>query len=162
MKNLKITGKLTIGFGIILVLMLVSTVLSYLSLTALYSQIEQYRDDALPNTIRVWTARRYNISLQRYMSLIWNVDDEETRQKYIDKLNSEQDGFDSMLEEIKQNAEIPDDTLEQMNAILAVNDECQQKLLDLAEDPTAFNISQAKNILIKEYIPNATQFGDVI
>jgi len=162
MKNLKIRGKLAVSFLIILILMLASTVLSLISLNTVYSQVVRYRDDALPNTVRVWTIRRYNISLQRYMALLSVAEDKDLKQQYLDKINSEQAGLDSELDTLKQYAGASEETLKKLDDIMTISIDCQQRLLDLANKGTPEAAEQAKKILTQEYIPNASQVGDII
>ena len=162
MKNLKIRGKLIVSFGIILILMLGTTLISYLSLNTVYSQVERYRDDALPNTVRVWTIRRYNISLQRYAALLSVADDAETKKAYMDKLDSEQAGLDQLLADFKLYGGASEDVMSRLDALMATSNECQQQLIKLAKENTPEAAAKAKTILIDQYIPNATQTGPVI
>ncbi|MFT3982642.1 MAG: methyl-accepting chemotaxis protein [Lachnospiraceae bacterium] len=162
LRNLPIRGKLIVGFSIVLLLMLASTVLSYVNLNNMYSQVESYQEDALPNTVRIWTLRRYNLSLQRYAALIFHTNDVEQRQEYIDKLDSEQVGLDEVLTEFKQYASASEDVLESLDTILETNNECQKRLLTLAKENTPEADEEAKVILVEEYIPNATLVGNVV
>lgn len=162
MKNMKIKGKLIASFSIILVLMLISTILSFMSLNAVYSQVERYRDDALPNTVHVWTVRRYNISLQRYMALLTLADNDESRQKYLDKISSEQAGLDAELEILRQYHGASEETITKLDDIMRISSNCQDQMIALISSGTTQAAISAKSMLINNYIPNATQVGDVV
>lgn len=162
MRNLKISRKLTIGFGTVFALLIISTVISLFSLNTLYSQITRYQDDALPNTVNVWTLRRYNISLQRYMALVFLTDDASQQQKYIDKITSEQAGLDEVLVDFRAASGASEETLQSLDEIMEKNETYQQVLLSYAQRGTADSLKQGKQLLIDEYIPNASQVGDVV
>ncbi|WP_369283414.1 methyl-accepting chemotaxis protein [Oscillibacter sp. GMB15532] len=162
MRNLKISRKLTLGFGTVFALLIISTVISLFSLNTLYSQITRYQDDALPNTVNVWTLRRYNISLQRYMTLTFLTDDATKKQEYMDKIASEQAGLDAVLVDFKAASGASEETLASLDQIMEKNATYQQVLLSYAKRGTADSLEQGKQLLIDEYIPNASQVGDVV
>ncbi|WP_312635299.1 methyl-accepting chemotaxis protein [Oscillibacter sp.] len=162
MRNLKISRKLTIGFGTVFALLIISTVMSLFSLNTLYSQITRYQDDALPNTVNVWTLRRYSISLQRYMALVFLTDDASQQQKYIDKITSEQAGLDEVLVDFRVASGASEETLKSLDEIMEKNETYQQVLLSYAKRGTVDSLKQGKQLLIDEYIPNASQVGDVV
>lgn len=162
LKNLRIRNKLILGFSIILALMLCSTLLSFQSLNTVYSQIERYRDDALPNTVRLWTIRRYNVSLQRYMALLSVSTDEQQKESYFAKIDSEQAGLEKEMAEFKLTSGASEEIFSRLDAILTVNDACQTKLVGLAKEATPEAAETARTVLLEEYVPNAVQMGDVI
>lgn len=162
MKNLKIAGKLVVSFSIILAVMLGTILISFLSLNTVYSQVERYRDEALPSTISIWTIRRYNVSLQRYMALLPSADTAEEKQAYYDKIASEQAGLEAQLEELKKFSVAQGEDVAKMYEILNTNDEYQQQLIALSQEGTPQAAMQAREILTKQYVPNATQVGDVV
>ncbi len=162
MKNIKISRKLTIGFGTVFALLIVSTAISLLSLNTLYTQIIRYQDDALPNTVNVWTLRRHSISLQRYFTLSFLTDDAGQRQKYMDEIESEQTELDTALANFSAGSGASEETLKSLNQIMANNAAYQQLLLSYAKHGTADSLEEGKQLLIDEYIPNASQVGDVV
>lgn len=150
MRNLKISRRLTIVIGTVFVLLLISTAISLFSLNTLCSQITQDQDYAFPSTVNVWTLRGYNISLQRYMALVFLPDDAAQQQKYIDKIASEQAGLDAVLVDFRAASGASEETLKSLDAITEKNTPCQEQLLSYAEYGTAESLEQAKKILINE------------
>lgn len=144
MRNLKISRRLTIGFGTVFVLLIISTVIFLFSLNTLYSQITQDQDDSFPSTVNVWTLRRHNISLQRYMALVFLPDDAAQQQKYIDKIASKQAGLDAVLVNFRAASGASEETLKSFDAIMEKNTVCQERLLSYAEHGTAESLEQAK------------------
>ncbi|WP_312941206.1 methyl-accepting chemotaxis protein [Oscillibacter sp.] len=162
MRNLKISRKMTIGFGTIFALMIISTVISLFSLNILYSQINRYQDDALPNTVNVWTLRRYSVSLQRYMALVFLTDDASQRQKYVDQIESEQASLDAVLASFRAVSGASEETLKSLDEIMEKDATYRQVLLSYAERGNADLLKQGQELLIDEYIPNASQVGDLV
>ena len=162
MKNLKIRYKLIAGFGIILILMLASTFLSFRSLETVFSQVERYQSDALPNTVRIWTIRRYNLSLQRYMSLLTLSKTSAQQQTYLDKISSELAEQNQVVEELQQTGVVPEDIFNNLRQILKANDNYQQQIIELMQKRTSSGADQAQYILVERYVPNAVKVGDVV
>ncbi|WRS28590.1 HAMP domain-containing methyl-accepting chemotaxis protein [Oscillospiraceae bacterium MB08-C2-2] len=162
MKNLTIKSKLIAGFGTVLVLMLASTLLSFMSLNIIFSQVQRYQQDALPNTVRILTLDGYNVSLQRYAALIFDTSDKTQRKAYIDQITSEKENLDEILEEIRQYANVSDESLGKIDNIIQINNECQRQLLELANANTSVSDEKGKAFLIAEYVPNALKMGDVV
>lgn len=162
MKNIKISRKLTIGFGTVFALLIISSAISLLSLNTLYSQTTRYQDDALPNTVNAWTLRRHSVSLQRYFALSFLTDDAGQRQKYMDKIESEQVELDTALANFSAGSGASEETLKSLGLIMQNNTAYQQLLLTYAKQGTADSLEKGKQLLIDEYIPNASQVGDVV
>ncbi len=162
LRNLAIRNKLILGFGIILVLMLGSTLLSFQSLNSVYSQVEVYRNETMPTTVRIWTIRRYNVSLQRYMALLSVSTNSQEKESYYTKIDSEQAGLNKEVAALELPPSTSEDIMIRMDDILKANDNYQTKLLELAKQSTPEAAEKARTILLKEYVPNAVQMGDVI
>lgn len=162
MKNLKIRYKLITGFGIILILMLASTFLSFKTLETVFSQVERYRSDALPNTVRIWTIRRYNLSLQQYMSLLTMSKTPAQQQVYLEKISAELAGQNQVMDELQQTGVIPEDIFNNLRQILKANDNYQQQIIELMQKVPAESADHAQYILMERYVPNATKVDDVI
>ena len=67
MKNISISKKLILGFGAVLILMLLSIGLSIFSIDAIIGQVELYGTYTVPNTNSVWSMRRDLVSVERYL-----------------------------------------------------------------------------------------------
>ena len=67
MRNLSISKKLIVGFGIVLILMLASIVLSIYNISTIGQQVELYGKYTVPNNSSVWSMRRDLVSVQRYL-----------------------------------------------------------------------------------------------
>ncbi len=67
MKNLNISTKLIVGFGIVLFLLILSIVLSMFSITRINEQIDLYSKYTVPNSNSLWSMRRDLVSAQRYV-----------------------------------------------------------------------------------------------
>ena len=67
MKNLTISMKLIVGFGIVLILMLLTVGTAILCITQIEHQVELYVDYTVPNIGSSWSVRRDLVSVERYM-----------------------------------------------------------------------------------------------
>ena len=91
MKNLSVGKKLIVGFGTILLLLLLSILLALYSVNSISAQVELYGNYTLPNNTTLWNIRRDVVSAQRYMLLALV----ETRPDTVASLleNAEKDGL---------------------------------------------------------------------
>ncbi|ADY55500.1 methyl-accepting chemotaxis sensory transducer [Syntrophobotulus glycolicus DSM 8271] len=85
MKNLSISKKLIVGFGIVLALMIMSIVLSIVSISSVGTQTEKYGSMTVPNVSSTWEMRRDLVSAQRYMLRAFVATDRQAIQKELDK-----------------------------------------------------------------------------
>ncbi|QIB70011.1 HAMP domain-containing protein [Aminipila butyrica] len=161
-RNLPVRRKLILGFAVILLLMFISTILSGVNLNRIYSQVQRYEQEALPNTVSIWTIRRYNLSLQRYAALMFTTTDNEKRADYIEKLTSEQTGLSVALTEFKKNYKTSEEVLQELNAIMMVNNEAKDEIIRMAKQNTAEADIRGREVLVNEYVPNAVKVDDVI
>ena len=67
MKNLKLTWKLLLGFGTVLVMLLIAAGVAFYNMNTIQTQVQSYSIYTVPNNNMVWQMRRDMISIQRYL-----------------------------------------------------------------------------------------------
>lgn len=67
MKNLKISTKLVVGFGIMLLLLLLRVFVSAISVNSLVGQTNRYSQNTVPNIQDARSMKRDMASIQRYL-----------------------------------------------------------------------------------------------
>lgn len=150
MKNIKLSGKLAISFGLVLLVMLASSGVAMLTMNKLGDQINLYSDKIVPNTERVWQMRRNMVSAQRNMLAAMNAKNPNQANQYIDQSNQDAQAIFTALDAFSQNTRIEQETVKQLSdsfqAILPVH----QKITECLKNG---ELDQANLLFESQYIP---------
>ncbi len=154
MKNISISKKLILGFGIILIIMLGIIAMSLLSLNAVDDIVQNYAQYTLPNNSGIWKIRRDTVSIQRYMALAFNETD--TR-RIEDFFNLAQEDATSLLSEFdkyaaNQRDNSRDAKIAELRDLFAEAGKTRREIAEIMKKPTAGNVRQAKNLFDNDYI----------
>ncbi len=164
MKNLTISKKLIVGFGIVLALMLLSMGLSIYSINTIDQQVQLYSQYTVPNNDSVWSIRRDIVSAQRYLvrSLI------ETDVKSIESMmtNAQNDGQNALvkLDEYAGNQRSTDrDTdIAKIKDLLAQAGSVREQIMDLVKNPTQENRTKGFDMFANKYVPPFDQAATIL
>ncbi|MFT3950770.1 MAG: methyl-accepting chemotaxis protein [Oscillospiraceae bacterium] len=153
MKNLSISLKLVIGFGIILAMMIVSIVVSLTNISTIGKQADLYGEQTVPNNTVVWEVRRNIVSCQRYVSEA--LLDPTQATTYLESAKTD---ADSAIEEIKSYAENKYNSgdKEQTDSLLDYETkagEYRVQIAELLENPTDANVKEATELFHNNYVP---------
>lgn len=155
MKNLSIGKKLIAGFGIVLLLLLLSITLAMHGVNRISTQVELYGHYTLPNNNTLWGIRRDLVSAQRYMERAFI----ETRPNVIADLleQAEQDGTAATQALVtykgNQRNSDRDEQINQAQTLLAESAAVRQQISKLLENPTAANQTKAYTMFLDSYVP---------
>ena len=75
MKNLSVSKKLIVGYGVIVLMLLVTIALSILSIGRIDEQINSYAVYTLPNSTNIWVIRHGFEAVQHNIALALNESD---------------------------------------------------------------------------------------
>ncbi len=164
MKNLSISKKLIIGFGMILILMIVSIVISIGSINKIDQQVELYGQYTLPNNTSVWTIRRDIVSAQRYMARAFAERDAATIEKLM--AQAAEDGKSARAELDKysgnqRNAD-RDAKIKEINTLLDQTGAVRQQIAEIIKNPTEENIQKGHDLFLEQYVPTFDQVTDIL
>ncbi|MEA5136900.1 MAG: methyl-accepting chemotaxis protein [Candidatus Fimivivens sp.] len=164
MKNLSVGKKLIVGFGTILLLLLLSILLALYSVNSISAQVELYGNYTLPNNTTLWNIRRDVVSAQRYMLLALV----ETRPDTVAKLleNAEKDGL-SVVESLsiyKANQRNSDhsEAIAQIEALISQAGAVRRQISKLLETPTAANQDKGYTLFLNSYVPPFDQVCSIL
>ncbi len=104
MKNLKISAKLLVSFGIILVMVVVLGVVSIINLGNINQIVNLYATKTVPNTEYIWSIRRNMISVERYLAEAIAASSRDTKLALLDKANSESQKLKDVIAKYNANA----------------------------------------------------------
>jgi methyl-accepting chemotaxis protein len=164
MKNLSISMKLIVGFGIVLLLMLATIVMSILSINGINGQIHSYAQYTLPNTTSLWIIRRNTVSIQRYMAQALAETNTHDIQELFDW--AQQDA-ETLLAEVDKYAANQRDTnrdekLAELSGLYTEAGAIRKQINALLQNPTEQNREQAKALFEDKYVPVMDQSAEIL
>lgn len=159
MKNLKLNAKLSISFGLVLVLLLVCAIVSIISMNKLGDQIDLYANRTVPNTESIWQMRRNMVSAQRNMLVAINTKNQNQSDKYLNKADEDAAGIFSTIKVFTQNTRTDKETLNTLSSSIEEIAPIRQEisaLIKKGEMETAYNLYE------KAYVPTFDKSAEIL
>ncbi len=134
MKNLKLSAKLLVGFGVVLLMLLVSSAISIVNMVVMSAQIDQYANKTLPNISSVWEIRRDMLSIERYMlSGLMDIKSHLTGDG-LEKADAECQNMLAVVEQFRSNTRVDAAILDEMTAKLARTTQLREEINQLVKE----------------------------
>lgn len=164
MKNLSVSKKLIVGFGIVLALMVLSAALSIVSISSIGQQVELYGEYTVPNNTSVWTIRRNIVSAQRYMARVFAEKDAKSIESLLASANEDGKKAVSELEEYAANQRdtARDEKIKQLGELLEQAGSVRLKIAELVSNPTEENLAAGYALFLDQYIPPFDQAAEIL
>ncbi len=164
MKNLSVGKKLVLGFGTVLLLLLLSVALALQCIVSLGTQVELYGNHTLPDNTSVWSLQYRMASAQRYIERAFI----ETRPSAVASMleQAQQDGQAAvaLLSAYKENQrdEALTARIAQVEALIQQAGAVRQQISKLLENPTAANQAQGYTMFLNSYVPPFDQAASIL
>lgn len=164
MKNLSISKKLIVGFGAILVMLLITIGLAIISISNINDQINSYAKYTLPNSTSIWVLRRNDVSIQRDISRALSETDS---QKIKELFATAQTDYIARMNELDKYADNQRDTsrdaqIAELRKLWEEVRSIRVQISELMENPTEANIQKAKDMFDDQYVPVANQATEIL
>lgn len=163
-KNLSISKKLIVGFGIVLILMVLSAVLSLYSINSINQQVESYGQYTLPNNTSIWMIRRDIVSAQRYVARAFTEKDTNSIENMF--AQAEEDGKIAVAQlekyALNQRNTDRDQKISELKTILEQTGAVRKQIMELMKTPTEENRQKAYELFTKQYISDFDQATDIL
>lgn len=168
MKNLTISKKLIVGFGIILILMLASVVLSIYNINTIGQQVELYGRYTVPNGDSVWSMRRDLVSVQRYvLRASYRAQTADDPKLIRSDLEAAQKDAQNILDELdkyagNQRDNSRDEQIKSIRTLLEQTAAIRKQITDLILDGSSESLKQADDLFDGQYVPAFDQAADIL
>lgn len=153
MKNLKISQKLLVGFGTVLLMLLLASVVSFLNMNTMEVQITNYSDFTVPNNNAVWQMRRDLISVQRYMLMALTEDDDKLIGEYLDVAAEDAASVNKTLEAYLLTTRADKSKVEAVQADISTMAPLRTEIETLLKKNDAAANAKAFTIFVDQYKP---------
>ncbi|KPU43559.1 methyl-accepting chemotaxis protein III [Oxobacter pfennigii] len=163
MKNLSISMKLIVGFGIILLLMIATVGVSAFSIIQIGLKVDMYGEYTVPQIVRALNIRRDTMSIERYLleAMQANTDDEIGELIALTQTDAENVKANLLaFEEGRANNDM-DGEIKSAKTLLEKAGSARQKVTQLLNLNTAEAAGEAFRLYEEEYAPIVEELAEV-
>lgn len=163
MKNLSISMKLIVGFGIVLFLLILSIVLSVFSITKVVEQLDSYGKYTVPDTNYSWAMRNGMTSVQMHLLRALEAKDADVLNSEMDQVSQQAAAVYQALDNFTKNQRGTDNNaqIEKINSLLEKAAPLRTKFVDLLGSPLGGK-ALAQDLFVKEYAPILDEVNGVL
>lgn len=162
MKNLKVKNKLSVGFGMVLVLMLIISALSITGMMKLNNQADILVDKSLANTQTIWEIRRNNLSGTRYLLMCFMEEDQNLINDYIQAAWNDADANQALMEKFKNNHRVEQSLVDDLENAFLHQREARERLCQLLQTGTPKARKEAHDIYMNELYPILSEQNEIL
>ncbi|WP_394522115.1 methyl-accepting chemotaxis protein [Lacrimispora sp. JR3] len=165
LKKLPVKWKLTVGFGIVFIILVVSMATSAISISRIGEQVRMYSKFTYPLTTYNLTAQVNMVSVQRY--LVMAIIDKEVGKDYqesLDLSDKSVEGFKKNMEAFSsgQRSSANDENIAQVMEYVTKAEAARKKIVDLIKDPTKKDTKTAYALFYDEFVPAFNQIAKLM
>ncbi len=162
MKNLKITAKLLLGFGLVLVMVIAMWLFSIMGMKALNDTSQGFANTSIPAVNDIWTARSNLISMQRYILQVISTLDKADFDNSTMNLEKDKEALTETLDKLVEL--IPDyaNDVNELKSYLADTVQYREKIIELAATLDPVDNAKAYEIFQSNYSPLIQKSNDVL
>jgi len=164
MKNLTIGTKLTAGFGIIILLLLLTILISVESIQAVEQQMDNFGIYTVPNTEQILNMKRDMASIQRYLLEAYVHENDASIQASLAKADADAQHLRDMLDDFAstQRNNSQEKMIQDIKAFLDDATSSRKAYEQLVIANTAESLSSAQRVFWDEYAPKHIQIDGIL
>lgn len=164
MKNLSISKKLIVGFGIVLTLMLLSAILSAYSINNIDAQTQSYAEYTVPNAEYLTDLRMDMEGAKQNMLLAIVEDDTQIVSEALDEASAHGKNFLAVLDLYSKNQRNNDRDadIEKVKTIEEGVIDTRTEISKLVNNRSDENLDRALNLYLEQYQPALSQISDIL
>lgn len=161
-KNLKLERKLIVGFGIVLIMMIISAGVSIVNMNTMADQTNQYIVYTVPNNNGVWEIRRTILSIQRYMLMALIETEPVKIQENLDLVASESARIREVLDLYKTTTRTDLKEIEELENTITAAGPSRKKIAELLMIATPEANAEAYELFLNEYKVYSDKAGNMM
>ncbi len=164
LKNLSISKKLILGFGVMLLIIIASASLSSWNTKNLGFQVERYYRYTVPNTNSIWTMRSDLGMAQKYLLQAILDNDGQTIQDNLAKAQEQEESVSGALETFanNQSSSAKDKDIAQLRDLLSKAKAAREEISGLLTASSNGNSSKAYESYKNNYSPDIDQAEEIL
>ena len=165
LKGLSVKWKLTVGFGVVFIILLLSLATSARSISKIGQQVEMYSKYTYPLTTYNLTAQVNMVSVQRY--LLMAIIDKEAGKDYqasLDLSDESVEGFKKNMEYFSthQRSSANDENIAQVMQHVTEAEAARKQIVDMIKDPSKNDIKAIYDLFQNDFVPAFNQIAQIM
>jgi len=164
MKNLSISGKLILGFGSVLALMIITSILSVISINRISEQTELYSDYTVPGLRQMFKMQVDMRAASQYMLNAIVQKEQSVADEALEKVSKWGSDFSVQLDAFagnQRNHDLDAD-IEQIYKILEEASAARSEIMELLKNKNEENNAKALEIYLNIYEPAVEQVTNIL
>ncbi len=164
MKNLSISGKLILGFGSILVLMIFTAIISTNSISSISEQTQLYAKHTVPGIQYMYKMQVDMRAASQYMLIAIAEDDMAASKAALEKVNEWGSDFTASMEAFigaQRNDSLTAD-IEKIKTITKEASAARTQIMELLSNQTEKNDAQTLKLFFDQYEPAVDQVTEIL
>lgn len=164
MKNLSISGKLILGFGSVLVLMIITAIISINNISSISEQTQLYARHTVPGMQYMYKMQVDMRAASQYMLNAIVEDDIEASNAALEKANEWDSDFSTSMEAFigaQRNDSLMAD-IEKINTITTEASAARAQIIELLSEQAEGNDNQALKLYFDQYEPVVEQITEIL
>ena len=164
MKHLSIGKKLIVGFGILLVFLMLSGALSLYNIGKVGGQVELYGKYTLPNNTTLWSVRRYFTSAQRHVGVAFIETESQTVSESLASAEADGKAALAALDQYAGNQRNTDRDaqIKEVREKIVQIGGIRKQISELLQNRTQSGLKQARDLFTEQYITGLDEVEDVL
>lgn len=164
MKNLTISMKLIAGFGIVLILMILTVGAAMLSIGQIVQQVELYASYTVPNISSTWSIRRDLLSVERYMLQAMMADTNGEKDAFLNEAANDAASVGESMNAFAKNQRNRDQEakIAAAEAQLEKTTSVRQQITKLLGNQNETDKAQAMTLFEDQYIPEFDKLAAMV
>jgi methyl-accepting chemotaxis protein len=163
MKNLSINMKLIVGFGIVLITMMLSMGISMFNIDSIGNEVNLFEVYSLPNTGYTWSIRRDMLFIQNELLQAIQEEKEQKAAENIKLAENEAVHLENTIAALSGNQRDNkrDAQIVELKAELEKTSDIRSQITELVKNKTTENTEAAYKLYVEEYVPHFTKAADI-
>ncbi len=153
MKNLKIRVKLFVGFGIVLLLLIILGLSAISNIGKLSRVAEDYKDKYLPSTKAIWQIRRNMVSVQRYLLLALVSTDLDKVNEALQNFDNDRSDIDVAVDNLLKSYPDSNTKIMEFENLLSQAKPYREQIKQLSIENTDESNAHALTLFTENYVP---------
>ncbi len=165
MKNLTISLKLILGFGIVLLLLIGSIGVSEYNLRRVGVILDDFQGEMIPENTIAWNIRRNLLSVERYVAMSILADNTQDVKAYMNSAAGESDAITDLITQFEahKDAEAVQDKIDLLKQQITEAGTIRVQINDLlTADLSEASKAQANDIFVDQYVPAFDKVAETI
>lgn len=164
MKNLSISKKLITGFGVILIMMVLTIASSIYSINGVDAEIHRYSQYTLPNSTSIWIIRRDVVSTERYVAEALGQTDTNAIAASFDLAQQDSTALSNELEKYAENQSDTsrDEKIAELRDLFSDAGHIRQDMSKTMQNPTQENIELVQKMYSESYLPTMDKANEIL